>query len=257
MEKSKNKHASVDDYRLGNYRTSMDTDLLLMKPQLGRPINRCYQLPGETFIYGKPNVAIDGGVAAAMIHTEVDHYIGSKKLKPKDFIKLNKTAVMSGLVTATENKHYRAVNDLRVVTPRVNLDLHKKIKLPPGMTFGIPTRPSTPMFDVMEHKFKEKWLLDRREEELACKAKIKEEKKLLGRYETRATILRRHLPKVKFDNLWSSEYVWRMPKYINARPHLETFETPKLRRASFRSHKIDATSRKGLYGHGIYEPALR
>ena len=50
------------------------------------------------------------------------------------------------------------------------------------MTFGIPTRPSTPMFDVLEHKFREKWLLDRRQEELACEARLKEEVYMIVKY---------------------------------------------------------------------------
>lgn len=38
-------------------------------------------------------------------------------------------------------------------------------------------------------------------------------------------------------------------------PHLETFESPEKREAAFAKHKVDATSRRGLFGHGIYEPA--
>ena len=45
-------------------------------------------------------IAIDGGVAAAMIHKECDS--GNRKGKPKmkDFVKLNATAVMAGVVNA-------------------------------------------------------------------------------------------------------------------------------------------------------------
>ena len=84
----------------------MKQNLLCLKPELGKPLKRCYQLPKDTFIYGKPYFAIDGGVAAAMIHPEIDHYKGKAKLKPKDFVKLNAAAVMSGLITAKVSMHF-------------------------------------------------------------------------------------------------------------------------------------------------------
>lgn len=39
------------------------------------------------------------------------------------------------------------------------------------MTFGISTRPSTPVFDLLEHKYQERWLAGRREAEIAKRAK--------------------------------------------------------------------------------------
>ena len=44
-------------------------------------------------------------------------------------------------------------------------------RIPPDMTFGISTRPSTPVFELLEHKYQDKWLTARREAELARQSK--------------------------------------------------------------------------------------
>ena len=44
-------------------------------------------------------------------------------------------------------------------------------RIPPDMTFGISTRPSTPVFELLEHKYQDKWLAARRESELAQRAR--------------------------------------------------------------------------------------
>ena len=48
---------------------------------------------------------------------------------------------------------------------------HQPNTIPHDMVFGISTRPSTPIFDIIENKFQLKWLHDMREVELAERAK--------------------------------------------------------------------------------------
>ena len=38
-------------------------------------------------------------------------------------------------------------------------------------------------------------------------------------------------------------------------PHLKTFCTENMRTAAFHHHTSDATSRTGMFGHGIYQAA--
>uniref|UniRef100_H2Z9B1 Cilia- and flagella-associated protein 77 n=1 Tax=Ciona savignyi TaxID=51511 RepID=H2Z9B1_CIOSA len=240
-----------EECRLGIYRDSMNDNPLLMKSELGRPLKRCFSLPSDKFIYGRPNLTLDGGAAEAMI-TREPIPIHRRKEKPlqRDFIALNKGAISSGLVSAKEQAQYRATNDVR---RRVTEEDKMKIltrRIPPDMTFGISTRPSTPVFDLLEHKYQDKWLSTRREAELARRAKTVQQKKLDGKiYETRASLLRKYQPEVEDPPLW------QMPKFNKTAAHLETFRTPEKRLEAFKHHQTDATSRTGVFGHGIYEAA--
>merc|ERR1711881_183463 len=54
------------DIRLGSYRNTMLQNPLLRKAELGKPMQRGFELPGEEFIYGRPNHCIDGGAQEAM-----------------------------------------------------------------------------------------------------------------------------------------------------------------------------------------------
>ncbi len=46
-------------------------------------------------------------------------------------------------------------------------------RIPPETVFGQPTRPCTPVFDLIEHKYQQKWLADRREQEILSRARSK------------------------------------------------------------------------------------
>ena len=66
-----------------------------------------------------------------------------------------------------EQFQYRATHDVRRrVTDDQKMNIMTR-RIPPDVTFGISTRPSTPVFDLLENKYQEKWLLKRREAELA------------------------------------------------------------------------------------------
>ena len=88
----------------------------------------------------------------------------------RDFLALNKAALKSGAVNAKQNSHYRSLNDIqkrvkiggggRLDDPS-SLDgafNRKKTNFPPGMTFGLPNRPSTPVSEVLEHRYLREWI---------------------------------------------------------------------------------------------------
>ena len=63
-------------------------------------------------------------------------------------------------------------------------------------------RPSTPLFDLLEHRYQERWLQERREAERRQREKIIK-KKLQGKvYETRASLMRRYSEPVEPPPLW-------------------------------------------------------
>ena len=93
----------------------------------------------------------------------------------KDFIALNKMAAQNGLTTAQEQSQFRACHDIRRRDKDRDSQLAKSRYPPEGMTFGVSTRPSTPLFELLENRYGEKWLTERREAEKRHRDKIKEQ----------------------------------------------------------------------------------
>lgn len=89
----------------------------------------------------------------------------------KDFLALNKRSVQSGLTTACEQTQFRRTHDIRrhEKPPR-----EKKVPpAPPDITFGISTRPSTPVFELLAHRYQEEWLAETRKQEKRQKDELK------------------------------------------------------------------------------------
>ncbi|XP_077986642.1 cilia- and flagella-associated protein 77-like [Glandiceps talaboti] len=238
---------------LGIQRESMYDNPLLVKSQLGRPLKRGFSLPSNQFTYGRPNASKDGGAAEAVSGwTGLSSYpiIRKEKKQDRDFIALNKAAVSAGLVYAPEQYQYRATHDVRRQVTEEEKNKVRTRRIPASMTFGVSTRPSTPVFDLLEHKYQDRWLQDRRKTELAKREKI-QQKTLTnkGIYETRASLLRKYAPPI------DSPPLWQLPKFTNpTSAHLETFRAPTAKDSAFKHHATDSTSRRGVFGHGIYEP---
>ncbi|XP_002735038.1 cilia- and flagella-associated protein 77-like [Saccoglossus kowalevskii] len=239
---------------LGIQRETMYENPLLMKNELGQPKKRGITLPGSHFTYGRPNITKDGGAAEAVSGwTGITSYpiLRKEQKRDRDFVALNKAAVTAGLVSAPEQYQYRATHDVR---RRVTEEEQSKVRtrrIPASMTYGVSTRPSTPVFDLLEHKYQDRWLQERRRNELAKREKM-QQKTLTnkGIYETRASLLRKYAPPI------DSAPLWQLPRFRSASSaHLETFRSAQAKSTCFNHHATDSTSRRGVFGHGIYEPA--
>ena len=150
-----------------------------LKPQLGKSRQRGHRLPPANFIYGVPYEQIDGGVPEALSHwinQAKDSKTREERFKlVKDYIALNKAAAKSGCVTAKQNDQFRALNDLRKKvriggetgnSSNIENGISRaKTSFPSDMTFGLPNRPSTPVSEVLEHRYLYKWLDEMQKEE--------------------------------------------------------------------------------------------
>lgn len=241
---------------LGVQRESLLKNPLLVKSELGRPLRRCYTLPPEDFVYGKSTFGKDSGAADALSSWKASQFQGLQKSAPprqRDFISLNKAATQAGLITAPEHAQYRTTHNVwRKQSIREN-SLKLPRRLPPTMVFGVPTqRATTPVFDLLEHRYQEKWLKERRQSEMNSRIELENQKRQgsgKGYYETRASMLRRHSPPVDPPPLW------QMRRFRKINGQLETFRTDKARNDAFTHHATDCTSRTGVFGHGTYESA--
>ncbi|XP_021369561.1 cilia- and flagella-associated protein 77-like isoform X3 [Mizuhopecten yessoensis] len=269
---SQNPFAYTATGELGENRDTMLSNELLLRTQLGRPKRRGYSsAPPDHFVYGRPLEPRLGGADDALhgwppmrpnMATTTLPFSRKEKKTDRDFMVLNKAAVQAGLVTSSENYKFRATHDVRRKTAGDENTRSRTRRIPPTMVFGISTRPSTPIFDLLEHKYQDKWLMSRRQMELTKRqeeSKRKEHFKMLKLkqrrnpntvYETRASLLR------TYQNPVDEAPLWQLPKFKkNAKPSLQTFRSDPARVSGYEHFESDQISRKGKLGHGVYESA--
>lgn len=248
---------------LGVQRDTMLCNELLIRDRVGQPKTRGLYLPSKGFIYGRPNDKREYTAADALrgygLGTSSLPFDRPNKQPERDFMALNKATLSAGLVTSKENYDFRATHDIRRKPPAEERRA-KTRRLPANMVFGVPTRPCTPIYDILEHKFQDKWISQRRNQELERRKNEKQgiryssaptKKTNLLLYDTRATLLR------TFQNPVDPKPLWQMPRFSrSARPHLATFRCDKARDDSFGGFDYEKVSRKGMQGQGIYESAL-
>ncbi|XP_076436208.1 cilia- and flagella-associated protein 77-like [Babylonia areolata] len=236
---------------LGEKRDTMLVNQLLLRDKVGQHFERGICLPGKGHNYGLPNevrfyTAVDALRAWPDTRKTTKDKPDKKKRLGRNFMALNRAAVSAGMVTAPENYDYRTTHDIRLKhAPDI---LHQTTKFPPGMAFGLPPRPSTPMFDLLEHKYQDKWI---EKMYIARKAdEAKHSRKKVSNYETRTNLLR------TYQNPVDPVPLWQMPRFAsNAKPHLQTFRSSRDRENAKTHFELDSVSRKGVFGQGVYEKA--
>ncbi|XP_046558261.1 cilia- and flagella-associated protein 77-like isoform X1 [Haliotis rubra] len=248
---------------LGCQRDTMLNNELLLRDQLGRPKRRGY-LSADGFTFGRPNEKRDNSAGDALRGwsgtTSSLPFHHQEKKAERDFMSLNRAAVQAGLVTAPEHYEFRATHDVRRRASGEEKKRTRVRRIPPTMVFGISTRPSTPIFDLLEHKYQDRWQQQRRQQELAKKQEDTKRRshtapplrKQHSRavYSTRASLLK------TYQNPVDPAPLWQMPRFTrNARPHLQTFRSARDRGEAFTHFEHDGISREGNLGHGVYETA--
>ncbi|XP_078406119.1 cilia- and flagella-associated protein 77 [Cetorhinus maximus] len=230
--------------RVGEIRDSMLINPLLIKSELGKGKRSGNPLPGSNHVYGTFERPYDGGVPAAIGHWLTAKPKQQEKLQKlkRDFAALNKAAIKAGLVTSREIQQFRATNDIGSLRKKAE----KKDRKLPEITFGMPTRTSTPMFDLLENKFQKEWEDEQKARDKAKKKKKTHQVTLVKNYQTRAAVLSKAVPKV------DPAPIVHPKRYQKIGPHLDTFRSIKARRAAFDANWLDSAARSGPYGHGVY-----
>ncbi|XP_076455137.1 cilia- and flagella-associated protein 77-like isoform X2 [Babylonia areolata] len=240
---------------LGVHRETMLSNELLLRDKVGQPKTRGFYLPGRGFTYGRPNDRRDLTAADALRGwgggSSSLPFDRPQKQPDRDFMALNRSAVSAGLVTAKENFDFRATHDIRRKPSATETGKKSRTRrLPPSMVFGLPTRPSTPIYDLLEHKFQDKWISQQRSQEFEKRQKETQQKNQMKVYDTRATLLR------TFQNPVDDKSLWQLPRFTkSAKPHLQTFRSSKAKEDAFKNFELDRVSRKGVLGQGVYESA--
>ncbi|XP_010183962.1 PREDICTED: uncharacterized protein C9orf171 homolog, partial [Mesitornis unicolor] len=195
--------------------------------ELGKPQRNCYTLPGFDFSYGLYFGRTDGGVSEAIGHwNTVEPSANLHRNTARDFITMNRGALKAGYTTAREFNLYYKAKDIRRKDAGYNRFDRSPPKVPPDMTYGVPPRPSTPMFDLLQHRYKELWMEQQRALTVALRENMKKSKKNKVR-ENRTTLLRKKPPPAK------EESFWHLPHFEKVGPHLSTFPDSDARKKAF------------------------
>lgn len=222
---------------LGTHRDTMLKNILHLRPQLGRALKRGYNLPGSGFTYGRPNICMDGGTAYAMSGWSCH----DESQQPARVYYQERSKTADGRIREGTTDQGSRGKDGKTRQQQKNR------RIPPSTVFGIKTRPSTPVFDLLEHRYQDRWMEERRSALLAKQQKEKSNNRTGKVYDTRASLLRNYEYPVENTDLW------QLPKFTrHATPALNTFRTERSRTAAYRNHQYDRISRKGSLGHGIY-----
>ncbi|NXK27720.1 CFA77 protein, partial [Arenaria interpres] len=197
------------------------------QPELGRPQRNCYTLPGFDFSYGLYIPRTDGGVPEAIGHWNTVKPRTSVRKMPRDFITMNRGALKAGYTTAHEFNLYYKAKDIRQKDDEYSRFKRSPPNVPADFTYGIPTRSSSPIFDLLQHKYKELWMEQQRARTAAKRAEKKKVIILQQVRETRTTFLRKHPPPAK------EESFWHLPRLEKVGPHLSTFPDCDARKKAF------------------------
>ncbi|KAM6431043.1 cilia- and flagella-associated protein 77 [Liasis olivaceus] len=243
-------YPGCENERLGVARESMLQNHLIAKPELGKPRRSNYTLPGYDFNYGLYLHGLDGGVPEAICHWHVmKPRVILEKEKPRDYMTTNCQAVKDGYTTAHEQNLYRRIKDFHLNVEDERRFKKTPPKVPADMTYGRPPRPSTPLFDLLQHKYKEIWMAEQRAVIKAEKAEKKQKKRRGKFYETRTTMLRKHQPPMK------EEQLWRIPHFQKVSPHLATFPDHASYKRALEVFRSEIPVRIGPLAQGIYTTA--
>ncbi|XP_070286109.1 cilia- and flagella-associated protein 77 isoform X3 [Myotis yumanensis] len=164
----------------------------------------------------------------------------------RDYIATNRGAVKAGLVTARETLLYKQLNDFRVSSKDNRRYRKEPTFIPPNMTFGIQARPSTPLFDLLQHQYQKLWVQEQKATQKAIKLEKKQKVSLGKLYETRSSQLRKYKPPVKLDALW------HMPHFQKVGRHLDTFPSEADRQRAFKAQQEEYAVRCGTLRMGNY-----
>ncbi|XP_071328502.1 cilia- and flagella-associated protein 77 [Trachinotus anak] len=239
--------------RAGVVRDSMLTNPLLIKASLGQTKSRGLTVPGPDFTFGTSSNSLrDGGVAEVLSSWRVQSRRGdSAPHRPvvPDFVSLNRDAVKSGLVTSKELSQYRAQGGgarTKHPAPRQQEGRGSRHLAVPDITFGVTTRASSPLSDLLSHQYAHRWL-----DEQLSRNQTSNHKQLHRMTpgcipDTRTSLLRRSRA------LPVTQTPFRLPRFTQVPPALDTFRDQEARLRAFRAHQSDSVSRRGHRGLGTY-----
>ncbi|KAJ3055665.1 hypothetical protein HK097_009783 [Rhizophlyctis rosea] len=186
----------VNDFTSKALSAKETSNTLLVKDLVGKTRPSVFDLPELNHVYGK-TIERDPNETAATVLQHWHVRAMSKDIVPAlDYVTMNRNTARKGILQPKEIRAYRKAHPVRIKvgdhdeagalgTGRViggpGGVLKRKAPLPSdgnlGFTYGKPTRPSTPVADLMTDKYQREWMEEQQREESERAAREKEKKR--------------------------------------------------------------------------------
>ena len=154
---------------------------LLVKIQTGKVKATTYSLPPEGFVYGRRDQYQEEGVKE-VVNSWQNHTPPAEAVPGRDFVKLNRTAVVRGAVSSKDIAQFRTTHDARLKTGATITKGQAK-QLDPTFTYGRPSKPSTPIHDVLNNTFQRNAIIAaRRQAEFEAAQREQQENSKAGKF---------------------------------------------------------------------------
>jgi len=233
---------------IGEQRDTMLQSELQILSELGKPHRRGHKLPPESFTYGISMPRRDRGVAEAMSHMVEKERAANPDFEfVRDYSALNKAALEAGMISAKDQSRFRSVHDIKKKVFIRDVKSKKPIKFSDDMVFGTPCRPSTPIAEVLEHRFLQRWVETMQAKEASAKKERADAANAFkGSYHTKSSLLRQ--AKIPVD----PKPLWKLSKFADGENQVDSFRTEAQRRKAFSANSFDSLARQGTFHTGIY-----
>jgi len=218
------------------------------------------KLPDKTFTYGRPNHCIDGGAQEAMQYLVLQEKREIQKAQDrtkraisasKDFVKLNRVAVKSGLVTSAEQQKAMDFLSRKAIKTR-NCSKNKTLS---DVRMNICDMPPAGIQKIRncQEEIDEGAAAAAYKKQRQAEEREKQRKKKI--YETQAKLIKNinDKPLLKEEQRSNPKQPWQMSKFKSVKSNLDTFRSMDLKRQSFRQHEDNRCIRLGQTGHGNYK----
>lgn len=177
-------HEVVDPYEERDYRkrdARVRANPLLVKVQTGKVKPTTYNLPPDGFTYGRRDGFEEDGVKG-VVNSWAVHQAPRPAAAGRDFVTLNRSAVVRGAVSSKDITAFRGTHDARLQKSQT-ITKAPPLRLPADATFGRPSMPSTPIHDVLSNAYQRNAIVAaRRAQEEAEARRLAMEQSKAGRF---------------------------------------------------------------------------
>jgi len=192
---------------------------LLTKDDVGRSKPTTRKLPQDGWVYGKAEKKDDEGVSE-ITRSWKSHSTSREGAPDRDFKKLNKLSLRAGVTNARAMGGFRRTTDARVRIPKGSKD--RMIRTSNEFYFGMPSKPSTPIHDIIGNTYGERAEFDIVEGYAYDLAQRKRGKSQIGLRHTRASDLAATAITGKDKSEEVSRNQFKLSKFQKCGPRINT-----------------------------------
>ncbi|KAI8592695.1 hypothetical protein BDZ88DRAFT_407329 [Geranomyces variabilis] len=225
----------------------LTNNVLLVHSSVGKTRPSVYSLPGMNHIYGK-RVERDGSGCAEVLqhwHVHTNPRDSSNAPRMLNYVAMNRGAAKDGIVSPRDLRAYRKLHPIRINVSMSGRGgssdndegsggvktvhggaLYRKAPIPsdgdPRFTYGKPTRPSTPVADLMTDRYQREWLVQQ-ERRLAEANRAPKNKPKNPPTKSSPTNQSRSSPKILSIAERDPRTLWKLSKFTHVPAHLDTW----------------------------------